>query len=347
MKRIDFETHFATQGWIDALYENKDYPRLERDPETKSLRLVYHPAAREPYGEPLLEKLVDLGEGRLRLMDEGGVDLALISLTTPGVEQFDVARGLTMAREANDALAEAIDKHPDRYGGFCALPVKDVDASIGELERSVKELGLIGWKTHANFGDSRPVLGGMYLDEKRYWPLLAKAEELGALVYLHPTVPSMPDFWTYGVALAGPPFGFGIATAFAMVRLVLSGVFDAFPKLTIVLGHYGEGLPFGMQRIDWAYERPHVKNDMNALMPLKRKPSDYLHDNMVVSTSGNYLPAAFRCTREALGMDKILLGTDYPYEDMSEAFAFLEGLGLSSDDKDLLYGGNAVALLGG
>ena len=340
MKRIDFETHFATQGWIDALYENKDYPRLERDPETKSLRLVYHPAAREPYGEPLLEKLVDLGEGRLRLMDEGGVDLALISLTTPGVEQFDVARGLTMAREANDALAEAIDKHPDRYGGFCALPVKDVDASIRELERSVKELGLIGWKTHANFGDS-------YLDEKRYWPLLAKAEDLGALVYLHPTVPSMPDFWTYGVALAGPPFGFGLATALAMVRLVLSGVFDAFPKLTIVLGHYGEGLPFGMQRIDWAYERPHVKNDKNALMPLKRKPSEYLRDNMVVSTSGNYLPAAFRCTREALGMDKILLGTDYPYEDMSEAFAFLEGLGLSSDDKDLLYGGNAAKLLGG
>ena len=100
-----------------------------------------------------------------------------------------------------------------------------------------------------------------------------------------------------------------------------------------------------MQRIDWAYERPHVKNDKNALMPLKRKPSYYLRDNMVVSTSGNYLPAAFRCTREALGMDKILLGTDYPYEDMSEAFAFLEGLGLAADEKDLLYGGNARSLL--
>jgi len=196
----------------------------------------------------------------------------------------------------------------------------------------------VGWKTHANYGDS-------YLDDKRYWPILAKAEELGALVYLHPTVPSIPDFWTYGIALAGPPFGFGLATALAMVRLVLSGAFDAFPKLQIVLGHYGEGLPFLMQRIDWAYERPHVKTDRGALAPLKRMPSDYLHDNMVVSTSGNYLPAAFRCTREALGMDKILLGTDYPYEDMDEAFAFLEGLGLAAEEKDMLYGGNAGRLL--
>jgi predicted TIM-barrel fold metal-dependent hydrolase len=346
MKKIDFETHFATQGWVDALFENKDYPRFERDPETKSLRLVYHPAAREPYGEPLVEKLIDLGEGRLRLMDEAGVDKALISLTTPGVEQFDIAKGTRLAREANDILAEAMDKHPDRYGGFCALPVKDVDASVRELERAVKDLGFVGWKTHANYGDSRPVLGGMYLDEKRYWPLLAKAEELGASIYLHPTVPSMPDFWTYGVALAGPPFGFGIATALAMMRLVLSGVFDAFPRLKIVLGHYGEGLPFGMQRIDWAYERPHVKTDKNALMPLKRMPSEYLRDNMVVSTSGNYLPAAFVCTRDALGMDKILLGTDYPYEDMKEALAFLEGLGLSPGEQEMLYGGNASRLMG-
>ncbi|MCE5254527.1 MAG: amidohydrolase family protein [Actinomycetia bacterium] len=338
MKKIDFETHFATQGWVDALNENKDYPRFERDPETNALRLVYHPAAREPYGDALVAKLVDLGEGRLRLMDQAGVDTALISLTTPGVEQFDTVKGAKLAREANDVLAEAIDKYPDRYGGFCALPVRDVDASVKELERAIKELGFVGWKTHANYGDS-------YLDDKRYWPILAKAEELDALIYLHPTVPSIPDFWTYGIALAGPPFGFGLATALAMVRLVLSGAFDAFPKLQIVLGHYGEGLPFLMQRIDWAYERPHVKTDRGALAPLKRMPSDYLHDNMVVSTSGNYLPAAFKCTREALGMDKILLGTDYPYEDMDEAFAFLEGLGLAAEEKDMLYGGNADRLL--
>ena len=337
MKKIDFETHFATQGWVDALHRNKDYPRFERDPVTGSLRLCYHPAAREPYGDALVEKLLDLGEGRLAQMDAAGIDVAVISLTTPGAEQFDPALGVELAREANDILAEAISKHPERYQGFAALPIQDPDASVRELERAVRGLGLKGWKTHCNYGDS-------YLDDKRYWPILAKAEELGAAIYLHPTVPNIPDFWTYGVALAGPPFGFGVATALAMMRLVLSGAFDAFPGLKIVLGHYGEGLPFLMQRIDWAFERPHVKSDKGALVDLKKKPSQYLRENMMVSTSGNYLPAAFKCTREALGMDKIMLGTDYPYEDMNECLGFLENLGLSATEKEMLYSGNATRL---
>ena len=171
MKKIDFETHFATQSWVDALYENKGYPRFERDPDTNSLRLVYHPAAREPYGDALIEKLLDLGESRLQRMDAAGVDVAVISLTTPGVEQFEAAQGIKMAREANDILAAAIAAHPDRYQGFAALPIQDTDASVRELERAVKELGLKGWKTHSNYGAS-------YLDDKRYWPVLAKCEEL-------------------------------------------------------------------------------------------------------------------------------------------------------------------------
>lgn len=337
MRKIDFETHFATQAWVDALYANTGYPRFERDQETKALRLCYRPAAVEPYGDVLVEKLLDLGKGRLEKMDAAGVDVAVLSLVAPGVEQFERDLAVEMAREANDILADAITQNPGRYQGFAALAVQDVDASVTELERAVKELGFKGWKTHCNYGDS-------YLDDKRYWPLLAKAEELGATIYLHPTVPSIPDFWTYGIALAGPPFGFGIATELAMVRLVLSGAFDAFPRLKVALGHYGEGLPFLMERIDWAYERPHVRSDKGALVDLKKMPSEYLRDNMVVSTSGNYLPAAFKCTREALGLDKILLGTDYPFEDMAQCFGFLESLGLTAEEKAMLYGGNAQTL---
>ena len=114
-----------------------------------------------------------------------------------------------------------------------------------------------------------------------------------------------------------------------MYRLILSGAFDAFPKLKLVLGHYGEFLPFLMARIDWAYNRPHVVSDMGATPPLKRKPSEYLRENMWVSTSGNYLPAAFNCTRDALGMDRILLGTDHPYDSMRECRDFLDSLDLS------------------
>jgi predicted TIM-barrel fold metal-dependent hydrolase len=336
MKKIDFETHFITQEWYDTLSSNPGYPRFERSAEG-NLRLCYHPQAQEPYGDPLIVKLLDVGKDRIAQMDAAGIEVSIISLTAPGVEQLEPPLGTRLARNANDALAEAIDRHPDRFQGYAALAVKDTDAAVKELERAVKDLGFKGWKTHSNYGDS-------YLDEKRYWPILEKAAELGVPVYLHPTTPKIAEFWTYGVALAGPPFGFGLETSLAAMRLVLSGAFDAFPALRVVLGHLGEGLPFHMQRMNWAFERPHARADKGAVVPLKHKPSEYFRANFMVTTSGNYLPAAFKCTREALGMDRIMLGTDYPYEDLDECFAFLSGLGLSSEEEAALYEGNAARL---
>lgn len=337
MKTIDFETHFTTQGWIDALYANPGYPRFAHDEHTKNRRLFYFAGAGEPYGDVIVDKLLDLGQGRLQAMDAAGIDVAVISLTSPGIEQFETGLSVRLAEEANDVLAAAVSAHPDRYRGYAALPVRDVDAAVAELERATKDLGLIGWKTHCNYGDT-------YLDDKRYWPILAACERLDAPIYLHPTMPKMAELRTYGVALAGPPFGFGVETAMVMIRLILSGALDAFPKLKIVLGHYGEFLPFLMTRIDWAYTRPHVVSDTGATPPLKKKPSDYLRENMWVSTSGNYLPAAFACTRDALGMDRILLGTDHPYDSMDECRAFLDSLGLTEREESLLYQENAAAL---
>jgi uncharacterized protein len=336
MKKIDFETHFVTQEWVDALFSNSGYPRFERSPEG-NLRLCYHAQAQEPFGELLIQRLLDVDAGRIAQMDAAGLDVSIISLTAPGVEQFDPVLGTRLAKNANDALAEAIDRHPERFRGYAALAVKDVDGAVKELERAVRDLGMQGWKTHSNYGDS-------YIDDKQYWPILEKAAELQVPVYLHPTTPRIPEFWKYGVALAGPPFGFGLETALAAMRLVLSGAFDAFPELKVILGHYGEGIPFFMQRINWAFERPHAKADKGAVVLLNRKPSEYILGHFMVTTSGNYLPAAFKCTREALGMDKIMLGTDYPYEDLDECFDFLENLGLSTAEKAALYEGNASRL---
>jgi len=338
VKTIDLETHFVTQKWVDAMYATSDFPRLVDDPITGKRRLYYWPESFEPYGDKLLGRLMDVGEGRIQEMDAAGIDVAVVSLTSPGIDPFAPALGTSLARSVNDELAEACAKYPDRLQGWAALCPKDPEAAARELERCGKELGFKGWKTHSNFGDS-------YLDEKRYWPILAKCEELGVPIYLHPVAPMIPQLRTYGLALAGAAFGFGVETATAMMRLVLSGAFDAFPKLKIILGHYGEGLSFLMQRIDHPFVRPHIKaSDPDAVPALKRVPSEYLRDNMLVTTSGNYLQAAFECTKAALGMDKILLGTDYPYEEMNESRAFIEGLGLTEAEKEHLYTTGAQAL---
>lgn len=337
-RTVDLETHFATQGWVDALYQNEGYPRFVDDPSTGSRRLHYSAEVYEPFGDFLLDRLLDLGAGRIEEMDRAGIDVAVMSLVAPGADHLNGATGTRVAKLANDELAAAVDRHPDRFLGFAALAPHDVDNAVGELQRAVKELGFKGWKTHSNLGDS-------YLDDKRYWPLLAKAEELDAPIYLHPTSPMMAELRTYGLALGGAAFGFGVETATAMMRLVLSGAFDAFPRLKVILGHYGEGLPFLMQRIDHPFVRPHIKaSDPDAVPSLRRLPSDYLRANMLVTTSGNYLPAAFNCARDALGMDKILLGTDYPFEEMGECIAFLESLGLPEEEKRRLYHGNAASL---
>jgi predicted TIM-barrel fold metal-dependent hydrolase len=337
VKKIDFEVHFATPGWVEALESNAGYPRLARDPATGNRRLYYQAEAGEPLPDTLLEKLLDIGAGRIAAMDAAGVDVAVLSLTAPGVEQLEPAAATTLAREANDELARAIAWHPDRLQGYAALSPKDTGTAVKELERAVKELGLKGWKTHSNYGDS-------YLDEKRYWPLLAKAEELDVPIYLHPTVPMIKEFWTYGLALAGPAFGFGAETSLTMMRLIMSGALDAFPDLKVVIGHYGEGLPFLLDRIDFAANFQHVSADSGAFVPLKRKPSDYLRENTWVSTSCNYLPGAFLCTKDALGMERIVFGSDYPYGRMDECLAFLAGRGLSTDDEQKLYEKNAARL---
>ena len=334
IKRIDTENHFASQAWVDALRKNAGYPRLTDDPEGG---YVMHPAPGSNLRYRVLDKLLDLDEGRIALLDEAEIDVAVLSLAAPGTEPFEPSLGTKIARATNDELAQAIDRHPDRYLGYATLAPKDADAAAKELERCVKELGFRGWNTHSNFGDS-------YLDAKRYWPVLAKAEELGVPVYLHPTWPIVEEFQTYGNALSGPTFGFGAETAMVVMRMIIAGVFDAFPKLQIILGHYAEGLPFMFDRVDRPYIQGHVRPDPAVSPVLKRMPSEYLRDNFLASTSGNYSPEAFACTKAAMGARRMVIGSDYPFEDMKVCTDFLEAQPMSETDKAQLYWGTAAAL---
>lgn len=333
MKRIDLEAHFITPQYVSRLLANKGCPRYVEDKETKVRRLYCFPDTPEPLPDILFNRLLDLGEGRIRDMDAAGIDVQILSLA-PGVELFDPAVGTELARNMNDALAAAIRKHPDRLMGFASLAPKLPGAAADELERAVKELGLKGWKTNSNFGDS-------YLDDEEYWPILARAEKLDVPIYLHPATPAIPQMRKYGFELAGPVFGFGAETLLCLMRLILSGAFERFPGLKIVIGHLGEGLPFILERIDFFHGKPFV---LPAKSKISKRPSEYVKKNVLVTTSGNYLEPAFMCTYQTLGIDRILLATDYPYENSKECVHFLEELPLSQEERDQIYSLNAKRL---
>ena len=268
-------------------------------------------------------------------MDAAGVDVTVLSLTAPGCEQLDAAVGAKVAAAANDA-----SRRPSP--GIRSVCRASRPCAQGRRRRRRRararrwRLGLKGWKTHSNSGDS-------FLDEKRYWPILAKAEELDVPIYLHPAAPMIRELQTYGSRS-----GRGLR-----LRRGDRARHDA-PRALRRLGrvpapqgdprHFGEGLPFQLQRVDHAFTRPHIRADGAAVPELVHPPSDYLRTNMWVSTSGNYLPAAFACTRDALGIDRIVLGTDHPYEEMDESLAFLSGLELSSSEAAELFEGNAAGL---
>lgn len=334
MKKIDFEAHFYTEDYVKALYNNDGYPNF-RDLQGKGKRrLWYFPDVGQPFADGLLNALLDVGDRRIARMDAHSIDIQVLSLSAPGIEQLDTKIGTELSRKANNSLSEMINKNPDRFMGYAALAPKDPQAAAGELERAVKQFGFAGWNTHSNFGDS-------YLDENQYWPILETAAKLNVPVYLHPTVPAIPSARKYGFVLAGAPFGFGFETALCMMRLIYSGVFDKYSGLKIILGHLGEALPFLYKRIDWAWMRPF---DPEARPQLAKRPSEYLRDNVYVTTSGNYYQPAFMCTAEALGIDRILLGTDYPYEDPEECMQFLENLPISPAEKEKIYFRNAGQL---
>jgi uncharacterized protein len=333
-KRIDTENHFASESWVHALKKHEGYPRLTAQEDG---RWAMHPAPGTRLVYHVLDRLLDLDDGRIALLDEADIDVTVLSLAAPGTEPFEPSLGTKVARATNDELAAAIARHPDRYLGYATLAPKDADAACKELERCVKELGFRGWNTHSNFGDS-------FLDEKHYWPVLAKAEELGVPVYLHPTWPIVKEFTTYGNALSGPTFGFTAETAMVAMRMIIAGVFDAFPKLQVMLGHYAEGLPFMFDRVDRPYLQGHVRPEPEVAPVLKRMPSEYLRANFLASTSGNYSSAAFACTVAAMGAGRMVIGSDYPFEDMKVCVEFLDAQPMTDAESKQLNWGTAAAI---
>jgi 2,3-dihydroxybenzoate decarboxylase len=281
------------------------------------------------------QRLVDFTEYRLPEMDRHGIDVQVLSLTSPGLQmQPDARVAVDDAARANDFLAKTVVDHPGRFEGLAALPLQDPDRAAGELERAVTQLGLRG----ALVNDHTL---GHYLDEPQFDVVWDRLESLAVPLYIHPgAVPA--DTWHVFDGyppLPGPTFGWGAATAAHVLRLIYGRVFDRHPQATVILGHMGEFLPFQLARLD----ARHV--DLALADPPDRMPSQYLIDNVMITTSGVCSPAALQGAIQAVGIDNIMFAVDYPYESTADAVAFLDAASLAEADRERILHGNAERLL--
>lgn len=329
VRTIALEEHFATRRFIDG--PGHDF--LENVKAARAGSLAASAIAH------LVDQLLDLDNIRIADMDAAGVDVQVISLGSPGVEQLDADAALALARQTNDCLAEAIKRHPKRFMGFAALPTASPNMAADELERTVRNYGFKGAAINGH-------VQGRYLDDAFFWPILERAEALEVPIYLHPTLPTQTIVQAYytgnfspeiSAQFGGSSWGWHIETANHVLRIILSGVFDRYPRLQLVIGHLGETLAFMLPRLD--------KTLSVGLTKLKRPMGSYLRENLYYTFGGfNYL-ANFLQLLFQVGVERIMFSTDYPYRSMVEAKNFLEQLPLAPADINRIAHGNAERLL--
>ncbi len=322
MKTITLEEHYVSPSFLEG--PGKGLKEQAKNPES--------------YMGKIYEQLRDLGDKRLTEMDAAGIDVQVLSLNSPGVEQLDAEEARKIARETNDFLASAVKSHPQRFAGFATLPTSDPKAAALELERTVRDYQFRGAIINGH-------VKGRYLDDKFFWPILERAEALDVPIYLHPTQPpkAVIDASYSGFdpavtnMLIGAGWGWHIETAVHVIQLMLGGVFDQYPKLQIIIGHMGETLPFMLQRMDRIMNTETTK--------LKRAISAYLRENIHYTFSGLNYTSTFLDLLLEVGVNRIMFSVDYPYASMAQGRDFLNKLPVSTADKERIAHGNAESLL--
>jgi len=331
--RIATEEAFAP-AWMLERYESLLAQRAVDDPGFQSLWGFYL-GSRSPRATQIIARLKELGPQRLADMDASGIDRQIISLTAPGVQVFDTASATALARDANDELSAAVRSHPERYTGLTAVAPQDPRAAAAEIERGMRRLGMKGVIINSH-------TLGEYLDDPKYSDMLAAAEAENAPIYLHPNTPSkglIAPLLERG--LDGAIYGFGVETGMHMLRIIVSGVFDRYPRLKVVLGHLGEALPFWLYRLDYMHRATVASERYAHMRPLQRRVSDYLRENVYVTTSGMAWAPAIRFCQDVLGMDRVLYAMDYPYEFVAEEVALTDQVPLSQLHRKMLFQLNA------
>ena len=316
--KIAIEEHFVT-------------PRLER--------VVGNVGWSPDEWRRVIDRLSDI-HGRLRLMDEHGVELQLLSLASDGINGIpERDDAVATAREANDALAEMVAKYPTRFAGLAALPLQDAEASAEEITRAVRELGLKGALVngYSSVGNGN----GKYLDEPEYLGFWERVSELGVPLYLHPRdpLPGQRRIYEGRPQLLGATWAFAVETGTHALRLITSGLFDRLPDLQIVLGHLGENLPFAVARVE--QRMAHVPT-----VKLERGPLAVFGENFYVTTSGNYHTQSLLGVLLVMGSERVLFATDYPFEEMRDGTDWFDQAPISESDRLKIGRTNALSLFG-
>ena len=287
------------------------------------------------------QQILDMGSRRLDDMDETGIEFALQSLNAPGIQGIlDTAEAIRVAKKGNDTIAEAMARHPDRYGGLAALPMQDPDAASAELTRCVKELGFRGAMVNG-FTQKDVPDSAIYYDIPEYRTFWATVSELGVPFYLHPRmqIPSRAQNYEGHPWLMSAPWGFAVETSIHSLRLCGSGLFDDYPNLKIIIGHLGEFIPHGLWRIDARMR--FSRRDYRGNRPL----GEYFLDHFVVTTSGFFNDPAFRNTLDVMGTERVLFCADYPFESMHDAAEWYDATPeVSEEDRIRVGRSNAIAL---
>ncbi len=286
---------------------------------------------------PQAERLHDLGALRLREMDEAGIDVQVISHGAPSAQKLAGGGAATLAATVNDRLAAACAAHPDRFAAFAALPTCDPAAAADELSRCVERHGFKGAMLHG-------LANGVFLDDRRFWPVYERAARLNVPVYFHPGLPHADVMAAYYADYAKDfpmvvraAWGYTVETATTAIRLVLSGVFDRYPDLKVILGHLGETLPFLIWRVDHAIARPGAARQISF--------RDVWCHNFWITTSGNFSTPALMCCVQEMGVDRILFAVDWPFVANPPGVGWMETVPLCDEDKAKILSGNARRLL--
>jgi 2,3-dihydroxybenzoate decarboxylase len=336
MKKITLEEHFISP----------EYAQHVRDLQSKGADASMPAELKELLADPMMRKgiemvearLGDVGEKRLAAMDACGIDMQVLSLsalTFPAIQgENDAQQAVAMAQQANDYLAEQVRQHPDRFAGFAALPLQDPVAAAEELERAVTQLGFKGALVNGH-------TNGEYLDERKYWGVWERAEQLGVPIYLHPADSPADQMKIYQgyPGLRSATWNWTVETATHALRIICSGIFDAFPGAIMLLGHMGEALPYVLKRLDDGWRgTPQSKQ-------LQHLPSYYVKNNVMITTSANCSPEALICALLAVGVDHMLFSTDYPYASMESITQFVETASISEIDREKIFHWNAERVL--